>query len=241
MIIEGKNPVKEALNSSANITKVYIQNNHHDTKEIIALAKKRNIRIDFVEKRELDKLSDTGKHQGLIAISESHTYYTVDDILNNAKSKNEPLFMLILDGIEDPHNLGSIIRVAECAGVHGIVIPSRRAVSVNDTVVKVSAGASSHVMVAKVTNINDTIRELKDKFINIFALDMAGTTIYDSHLEADTALVVGNEGFGVKALTKKLCDGVLSLPQYGKVNSLNASVATGIAVYEVIRQRNFKK
>ena len=241
MIIEGKNPVKEALNSSANITKVYIQNNHHDTKDIIAIAKRRGIRVDLVEKAQLDKLSDTGHHQGLIAISESYDYYTVEDIINSAKAQGEPLFMLLLDGIEDPHNLGSIIRVAECAGVHGIVIPSRRSVSVNDTVVKVSAGASSHVKVAKVTNINDTIRMLHDHFVNIYALDMNGTNIYDSHLTGDTALVVGSEGFGVKALTRKLCDDALSLPQYGKVNSLNASVATGIAVYEVIRQRKFTK
>ena len=227
--------------SDQNISKIYIQSNHHDTKDIIAMAKKRGIRVDLVEKSVLDKMSDTGRHQGLIAIVENYQYHTVEEIMASAKAKGEPLLMLLLDGIEDPHNLGSIIRVAECAGVHGIVIPSRRAVGVNDTVVKVSAGAASHMMVAKVGNINDTIRMLHDNFVNIFALDMDGKDIYASHLTGDTALVVGSEGFGVKSLTRKLCDGAISLPQFGKVNSLNASVATGIAVYEAVRQRHSNK
>lgn len=237
MIIEGKNPVKEALNSDTVISKVYIQNNHHDTEGIIKKCKERRIRFNIVDKAVIDKISETGRHQGLIAIVDSFTYSSVDEIVMSAREKNEPLFMLILDGIEDPHNLGSIIRVAECAGVHGIVIPSRRAVGVNDTVVKVSAGAAAHMKVAQVTNINDTIRALKDDFVNVYCTDMDGECIYDSHLTGDIALVIGSEGFGVKALTRKLCDGAVSIPQYGKVNSLNASVATGIAVYEVIRQR----
>ena len=165
MIIEGKNPVKEALVGGVTISKLYIQKNHHDTDKIINLAKEKGVRFSIVEKSVLDKMSESGgRHQGLIAVSESFKYSSIEDIINAAREKNESLLLLILDGIEDPHNLGSIMRVAECAGVHGIVIPKRRSVSVNDTVVKVSAGASSHVKVAQVTNINDTIRALKDDF-----------------------------------------------------------------------------
>ncbi len=238
MIIEGKNPVKEALVGGVTISKLYIQKNHHDTDKIINLAKEKGVRFSIVEKSVLDKMSESGgRHQGLIAVSESFKYSSIEDIINAAREKNESLLLLILDGIEDPHNLGSIMRVAECAGVHGIVIPKRRSVSVNDTVVKVSSGASSHVKVAQVTNINDTIRALKDDFVNVYCTDMNGDNIYESRLEGDVAIVIGSEGFGVKSLTRKLCDKALSIPQYGKINSLNASVATGIVVYEVVRQR----
>ncbi|MDE5756137.1 MAG: 23S rRNA (guanosine(2251)-2'-O)-methyltransferase RlmB, partial [Clostridia bacterium] len=160
------------------------------------------------------------------------------EILQYAKNKGEKLFMLILDGIEDPHNLGSIIRVAECAGAHGIVIPSRRNVGVNATVLRTSAGAVNHMRIASVTNINDTIRALKDDFVNVYCADMNGKNLYESHLKEDTAIVIGSEGFGVKQLTAKLCTDALSIPQFGKVNSLNASVACGVICYEVVRQRN---
>ncbi|MEG2688699.1 MAG: 23S rRNA (guanosine(2251)-2'-O)-methyltransferase RlmB, partial [Clostridia bacterium] len=228
MQIEGKNPVKEALEGDAKISKLYVSKTAHDLQSFVYLARAKKITVCFVDREELDKMSETQKHQGLIATADEFEYCAVDDIVNKAKSCNQPLFMLILDGIEDPHNLGSIIRVAECCGAHGIVIPNHRAVSVNSTVVKVSAGAISHMLIAQVTNINDTIRQLKDNFVNVLCADMDGQCLFESHLDGDLALVIGSEGFGVKQLTRKLCDGAISIPQYGKINSLNASVATGV-------------
>lgn len=237
MNIEGKNPVKEALDSNAQISKICISKTAHDLQSIVDIARKKNIRVDFVDKAYLDRISESKRHQGVIVISKDFEYCSLDDILSYAKSKGEKLFLLILDGIEDPHNLGSIIRVAECVGAHGIVIPSRRSVDVNATVLRTSAGATNHVRIASVTNINDTIRTLKKDFVNVYCADMNGDCLYDSHLIEDTAIVIGSEGFGVKQLTAKLCDGALSIPQFGKVNSLNASVACGIICYEVARQR----
>lgn len=237
MKIEGRNPVAEAFDSGIKISRVYVSKTAHDLQPLIDKAKKLNIRIDFVDKPYLDKMSESKRHQGIIAISEEYSYSTLDDIMNTAKQKGEPLFVLLLDGIEDPHNLGSIIRVAECAGAHGVVIPSRRSASVNATVLRTSAGAANHLKVAMVGNINDAIRTLKDNFVNVYCADMQGTTLYDCRFKEDTAIVIGNEGEGVKALTKKLCDNVVSIPQFGKVNSLNASVACGIICYEVVRQR----
>lgn len=237
MIIEGRNPVKEALKSGKTITRVYVQKGNHDMDGIVDLAKANKIRIDFVDRQQLDKLSNSGKHQGVIAIAEDFKYSTVAEIRELAKSKNEPLFVLILDGVEDPHNLGSIMRVAECAGVHGIIIPKHRACSVTDTAVKVSAGASNYVKVAMVTNINDTIRELRDDFVSVYCADMDGKSMYDTYMTGDLALVIGGEGSGVKPLTRKLCDGAISIAMFGNINSLNASVACGIVVYEAVRQR----
>ena len=161
-------------------------------------------------------------------------------MLNIAKSRGEKAFIVILDGIEDPHNLGSILRVAECAGVHGVVIPSRRSADVNETVMRISAGAANHMAVAKVGNINDAIRKLKEEFVNVVCADMGGESIYDVDFDSDVAIVIGSEGFGVKELTAKLCDRTVAIPQRGKVNSLNASVACGIVCYEVVRQRYAK-
>lgn len=237
MIIEGKNPVKEALKSGVEINKLFLQKNIHDTEEIIKIANIRKIKIIFSEKIALDKLSVSGRHQGLIAVCDDYKYSSVAEIIKVAKDKQEPLFVLLLDGVEDPHNLGSILRVAECAGVHGVIIPNRRAVSVNETVIKVSAGAANYVKVAMVNNINDVIRQLKDNFVTVFCADMDGKNIYESHMTGDMAIVIGGEGSGVKSLTRKLCDGALSIPQFGRINSLNASVATGIVVYEAVRQR----
>lgn len=237
MNIEGKNPVKEALDSDAEISKLCISKTAHDLQFIVDIARKKNIRVDFVDKAYLDRISESKRHQGVIAVSKAFEYCSVDDILNYAEAKSEKLFLIILDGIEDPHNLGSIIRVAECAGAHGIVIPSRRSVDVNATVLRTSAGAANHMRIANVTNINDTIRALKEDFVNVYCADMDGKSIYESHLDEDTAIVIGSEGFGVKQLTAKLCDSALSIPQFGKVNSLNASVACGIICYEVVRQR----
>ncbi|MBD5100619.1 MAG: 23S rRNA (guanosine(2251)-2'-O)-methyltransferase RlmB [Clostridiales bacterium] len=238
MNIEGKNPVKEALDSDKKISKICVSKTAHDLQPIIDGAKAKGIRIDFVDKFYLDKISESKRHQGVIAISEDFKYSSVEEIMAFAKSKNQPLFMIILDGIEDPHNLGSILRAAECMGAHGVVIPSRRSAVVNATVLRTSAGSANHIKVAMVGNINDTIRYLTDNFVNVYSADMQGAPIEKSRLDSDLAIVIGNEGNGVKALTKKLCSGVISIPQYGKVNSLNASVACGIICYEITRQRN---
>jgi len=237
MNIEGKNAVKEALDSQVNITKLCIAKNARDLQPIVDTARHKGIRIDFAEKAYLDRISQSGRHQGIIALAEDFAYCEVDDILQYAKSKNQKLFMLILDGIEDPHNLGSIIRVAECAGAHGIVIPSRRSASVNATVLRTSAGAANHMLIASVNNVNDVIRRLSENFVNVFCADMEGKNLYDTRLDGDCAFVIGNEGHGVKRLTAQLCGGVISIPQFGKVNSLNASVACGIICYETVRQR----
>lgn len=237
MNIEGRNPVKEALKSNAKISKVYIQKGLHGTEDIIDHCNKFGIRLVFSDKRNLDKMSTTGRHQGLIAVANDFEYCTVSEIIDFAKQKKEKLLVLILDGIEDPHNLGSIIRSAECMGVHGIIIPDRRSVTVNETVMRTSAGAVNHMHIAMVKNINDTIRDLKDDFVTIYAAEADGESAKNIDLTCDLALVIGSEGFGVKDLTKKLSDKTISIPQLGQVNSLNASVATGVLLYETIRQR----
>ena len=240
MKIEGKNAVRECINSGKTIEKIMMQNGI-DAKDILSLAKERGIKVQFVSKPALDDLSVTKKHQGIIALTTDFVYSSINDILNLAKSKNEDAFILLLDGVEDPHNLGSILRAAECAGVHGIIIPKDRAVGVNETVVKVSAGASERVKVAKVTNLNRAIEELKQQNIFVYTADMDGDNMYRTNLRGNIALIVGSEGFGVSKLTKKLADGVISIPMYGKINSLNASVSAGLVVYEVVRQINFMK
>ncbi len=237
MQIEGRNPIKEALQSeNTTITKLCVQKGAHDLGAIIDDARKNGIRIEFLDKMKLDKMSETKHHQGLIAFAENFKYSSVDEILSNKHNKD--LFLLLLDNIEDPHNLGSIIRVAECLGVDGIIIPNKRAASVNSTVIKVSAGATSYVKVAMVNNINDVIRELKENFVTVCCADMGGETIYNAHLTGDIAVIIGNEGDGVKHLTKSLCDKTIAIPQFGKVNSLNASVACGIICSEIVRQRS---
>lgn len=235
MQIEGRNPVKEALNSDITITKLYVAKNAHDLQSVVDLAKDKHIRIEFADKGVLDRISETKHHQGLIAMAGEYKYADIDDVITPKDGK--PLFILLLDNIEDPHNLGSMIRIAECLGVDGIVIPNKRAANVNSTVLKVSAGAASYVKIAMVNNINDVIRKLKDNFVTVCCADMDGESLYTAHLDGDIAIVIGNEGDGVKQLTRKLCDKTISIPQYGKINSLNASVACGIICYEVAKQR----
>ena len=237
MVIEGRNSIREAVAAGTAIGRLYVQKGLHGMEDIVEKAKSKGARVVFCDKKELDKLSDSGAHRGIIAVVEDYKYSTLEDIRALAKAKGEKLFLLILDGIEDPHNLGSILRAAECAGAHGIVIPKRRAVGVNGTVVKVSSGAAQHVKVAAVNNVNDTIRMLKQDFVKVYCADMKGDVMYDVDMTDDTAIVIGSEGFGVKALTSSLCDRAVSIPQSGKVNSLNASVACGILCYELIRQR----
>lgn len=239
MIIEGKNPVRELLASNRNVEKMYVEKNNanHELVELTKKARAKKIPVTFVDKFVLDKNSLTKRHQGILAVTSDYTYDTIENVFNTSKSNDKPLFLLILDGIEDPHNLGSIIRVGECCGVSGIVLPKHRAVGVTDTVAKISQGAIEHVSVVKVTNINDAIRWLKDNGVTVFCADMDGENIFTTNLTGDIAIVIGGENTGVKALTRKLCDGVISLPQFGKINSLNASVATGAILYEAIRQR----
>jgi len=238
MKIEGRNAVAEAIKAGTTIDRLIVEKGMKDASanKIIDAAKAKGIKIFFRDKIALDRESVTNRHQGFIAEVTDFKYDTLDDILDYAKSKNEEPFIILLDGVEDPHNLGSVIRVAECAGAHGIVIPRHRAVSVNETVIKVSSGASAHMRIAKVTNINDAIDELKSKNIWVYAADMTGGDLYKTKLTGAVAFVIGGEGSGIKKLTLQKCDAAVAIPMRGKVNSLNASVATGIVVYEYIRQ-----
>lgn len=239
MIIQGKNSVFEALESGTTINRIYALSNLNDgmSNKIIKKAKSKGVRVDFVSKNILEKYSQNGKHQGFIADIVDFEYSSVEDILNVSKQKNTPNFILILDGIEDPHNFGAIIRSAECLGVDGIIIGKHRACQVNDTVVRVSSGAICNMKIAKVTNINQTIQTLKDNNIWVYALELGGKSIDTVSLKGNIALVVGSEGKGTSEQVKKNCDEIVSLQMYGKVNSLNASVATGIGLYEIVRQR----
>ena len=234
MLIEGKNAVLEAVKANR-VSKLLVQKgvNH----EIIAHARKKGVKIQFVDKEVLDKKVDA-KHQGFVAEICDFQYSSLEEILENPKDKSK--FIVILDRVEDPHNLGSILRVCDCGGVDGVIIPKNRAVNVNDTVLRTSAGAASHVKVAKVTNVNSAIETLQKNGVWVYASDMDGKSVYQADLTGDIDLVVGGEGKGVSPLTKSKCDHVVSVPQKGEVNSLNASVACGIMVYEVVRQRGVK-
>lgn len=236
MKIKGRNAVREALNSDVNIIKILASNSSKDKVllDIINLAKRKNVKVQFLDNKILDKECDN--NQGIIAETSDFKYSTVEEILDVAKSKNKNHFILILDGVEDPHNFGSIIRVAECLGVDGIIISKNRACPVNDTVSKVSAGAIEHIKIAKVTNINTEIERLKEKNIWVYACELGGEDLDNANLTGDIAIVMGSEGKGVSALTRKTCDGVVSMQMYGKVNSLNVSVATGIVLYEIVRK-----
>lgn len=239
MKIEGKNPVKELLNSDETIEKIMIENGNSDgdLREIQKLARERGIKVEFVDKRGLDKISQTGHHQGVIAEQNSYKYFNLKEVIASEREKGKDILFVILDEILDPHNLGSIVRVAECAGASGVIISNRRSATVNETVVRTSAGATAYLPIIKVNNINNAIETLKKENIWVYALDMDGEEMYSASLTGDIALVVGSEGNGVGKLTRKICDGIISIPMFGKVNSLNASVSAGIGIYEVIRQR----
>lgn len=199
--------------------------------EILSRARAAGVTVKFCDKKALDRASEGARNQGCIGYATEFTYSDVDAILDTASERGEPPFILIADGIEDPHNLGSMIRSCECGGVHGVIIGKNRSVPVTDTVVKVAEGAAEYVKIARVTNINDAIRELKERGVWVYALDMGGTNIYTADVSGAVALVVGAEGKGISRLTRELCDGVLSLPMYGKINSLNASVAAALGIY----------
>lgn len=239
MNIEGKNPVKELILSGKSIEKIILEDGSKDSviREIFSLAREREIKVQFADKRALDKLSETGHHQGAIAEQAVFDYSSLSSLINKSRSEGKDIFFLILDEIADPHNLGSIIRVAECAGVTGVIIPNRRSAIVNETVVRTSAGATAYVPVVKVNNLSQTIKELKQENIFVYALDMDGEVMYKANLTGDIAMVIGNEGSGVRELTRKLCDEIISIPMSGKLNSLNAGVSAGIGVWEAIRQR----
>lgn len=239
-IIEGRNAVIEALKSNKTIEQIFVANGEisGSINTVLKLAKEKRIVIKHVDRKKLDRLSQTGSHQGVIAQVTPYEYCSVEDILEFAREKVENEFIIILDQIEDPHNFGSIIRTAETCGVHGIIIPKRRNVGVTPTVYKTSAGAVEHMKIAKVSNINSTIDELKENGIWVYGADMQGESYcFDSKLNGRVALVIGSEGKGMSKLTKDKCDVLLKIPMVGKISSLNASVAGGILMYEVLKQR----
>lgn len=241
--VEGRNSVTELLKSGKDINKLYVQKGekHGSINEIIKLAKQNKVVITELDRAKLDQMSESHNHQGVIAIVPPYEYCDVDEILEYAKSKNESPFILILDGIEDPHNLGSIIRTAECSGVHGIIIPKRRSVQVNATVNKTSAGAAQYVKVARVNNLTETIKYLKENDVWIHGTDIEGKCYYNEQkYNGGVAIVIGSEGFGMSRLVKENCDFLVKIPMVGKINSLNASVSAGILMYEVFNQRNNK-
>ena len=238
-VIEGRNAVIEAFRAGKTVDKLFVLEHCKEgsMNTVLREAKKHDTIINYVKKERLDQMSETGKHQGVIAYIAAFEYATVDDILKKAEDKGEPPFVVILDDIEDPHILGAIIRTANLAGAHGVIIPKHRAAGLTATAVKASAGAVSYTPVAKVTNISKTIEELKDKGLWFVCADMGGTTMYDLDLKGPIGLVVGNEGKGVSRLVKEKCDFIASIPMFGDIDSLNASVATGVLAYEIVRQR----
>ena len=239
--VEGRNAVLELLESGRDINKILVANGekHGSIHKILAIAKERKIIVTEMERNKLNQIAQTPNNQGVIAIVPPYDYCEVEEILEEANRKNEMPFILILDGIEDPHNLGSIIRTAETAGVHGIIIPKRRAASVNSTVSKVSAGAVEYMKIARVNNINETIRYLKEQDVWICGTDMDTNIIYTKQdYKMPIAIVIGSEGFGMSRLVKENCDFLVKIPMKGKITSLNASVSAGIIMYEVVKNRN---
>ncbi len=237
--IEGRNAVLEALRAGRTIDRLYVLDGCPDgpVRTIVREAKKQGTLLQFVSRERLDQLSETHKHQGVIACAAAYDYATVEDILQRARDKDEPPFVILLDGIEDPHNLGAIIRTANLAGAHGVIIPKRRAVGLTATVAKTSAGALNYTPVAKVTNLSATMKELKDQGLWFVCADMDGQVMYRQNLTGPIGLVIGSEGDGVSDLVKKNCDFTASIPMKGDIDSLNASVAAGILAYEIVRQR----
>ncbi|MDD7219864.1 MAG: 23S rRNA (guanosine(2251)-2'-O)-methyltransferase RlmB [Clostridia bacterium] len=237
--IEGRNAVLEAFRSGKSVDKLFLLDGCQDgpVRTIAREARKRDTIINYVTKERLDQLSETGSHQGVIAQVAAYEYSTVEDILDRAREKGEDPFIFLLDDIEDPHNLGAIIRTANLAGAHGVIIPKRRAAGLTSVVAKTSAGALNYTPVAKVTNLARTIEELKEKGIWFVCADMDGEIMYDLNLTGPIGVVIGNEGEGVSRLVREKCDFTASIPMKGDIDSLNASVAAGILGYEVVRQR----
>ena len=239
LVIEGRNAVLEAFRSGRTIDKLFVLDGCQDgpVRTIVREAKKHGTLLNFVGKERLNQLSQTGKHQGVIAYAAAYDYAEIDDMLKLAGERGEDPFLFILDGIEDPHNLGAIIRTANIVGAHGVIIPKRRAAGLTATVAKTSAGALNYTPVAKVTNLVKTIEELKEKGLWFVCADMDGETMYDLNLTGPVGLVIGNEGEGVSRLVKEKCDFIAGIPMKGEITSLNASVAGGVLAYEILRQR----
>lgn len=240
-MVFGRNSVIELLNSERTINKLFIQKGetYGSMRKITELAKQKRIVISEVHKSKLDEMTENQNHQGVVAMTSPYNYCEIDDILNVATERKENPFIIILDGIEDPHNLGAVIRTAECMGVHGIIIPKRRAVAVTDTVAKVAAGALEYMKIARVNNINDSIEELKSNGVWIVGTDASGRDNLSAvDMKGSIAIVIGSEGEGMAALTRKRCDFLAKIPMKGKITSLNASVTCGMVIYEVSRQRN---
>ena len=237
--IEGRNAVLEALRAGKPIDKLYVLDGCPDgpVRTIIREAKKGDTIINYVKKERLDQLSETGHHQGVIAMAASYEYATVEDILEKAREKGEAPFIFVLDNIEDPHNLGAMIRTANLAGAHGVIIPKRRAVGLTPTVARTSAGAINYTPVAKVTNLKQTMEQLKKEGMWFVCADMGGESMYRLNLKGPIGLVIGNEGSGVSRLVKEKCDFISSIPMKGDIDSLNASVAAGVLAFEIVRQR----
>ena len=239
LTIEGRNAVLEAFRSGKTIDRLFVLDGCQDgpVRTIVREAKKHDTIVNFVPKERLDSMSETGHHQGVMAYAAAYEYAEVEDILKIAEEKGEPPFLFLLDGIEDPHNLGAIIRTANLAGAHGVIIPKRRAVGLTATVARTSAGALNYTPVAKVTNMAATIEDLKKRGIWFVCADMGGESMYRMNLTGPIGLVIGNEGEGVSRLVKEKCDMIASIPMKGDIDSLNASVATGVLAYEIVRQR----
>lgn len=240
--IAGKHSVLEALRSGRTINKIWVAESAQKqlTAPIVAAAKSAGIVVQFVDKRKLDQMAENMQHQGVVAQVAPYEYATVEDLLARAKDKGEAPFLLILDEIEDPHNLGSILRTADCTGVHGVIIPKRRSAGITATVSKTSAGAVEYVPVARVTNIAQTIEELKEAGVWVSGADVAAKqSMYQSDFKIPTAIVIGNEAKGMGRLIKERCDFLIQLPMFGEINSLNASVAASVLMYEVVRQRRY--
>lgn len=238
MTVEGKNAVSELIKTQKTIDKVLVQNGMRDadSKRLLAEIRERGVKVAFADKSVLDKQCKSGRHQGFIAFVSDYEYADLYDMIE--KTKDKDCFFLVLDGIEDPHNLGSIIRVAECGGLDGIIIGKHRSASVTDTVMRISEGGANHVAIAKETNINSAIDALKQAGVWVYGLELGGSDLYKTNLKGRIAIVIGGEDTGINRLTKQKCDGVVSIKMHGQINSLNASVACGVAVFEALRQRD---
>lgn len=237
-LIMGRNPVGEALKNAHKIEKIMVANGTEGSvKKIVGMAKDQGVQVQFVERKQLDRVSDSSKHQGVVAFIAAYEYWTLEDLIEKAKTKNEPLFFILLDGIEDPHNLGSIIRSGEVFGAHGVIIPKRRAAGITEVAIKASAGAIEYLPVAQVSNLIQAMDQLKKAGVFIGCADMEGQTIEKTDFSGHIGLVIGNEGKGVSRLVKENCDFTVSIPMKGQINSLNASVAAGILLMEISKNR----
>ena len=242
MKVEGKNAVRELLKTDVEIDKILVQNGlkDSDSRRLISIMRENRVKVQFADAIVLDKESENKKHQGFIAFVSDYKYSDLNSIIKSVQAKDGDGLVVVLDGIVDPHNLGSIIRVCECGGVDGLIISERRSALVTDTVMRISEGGANHVKIAKVVNINNALKTLQDNNFWVTGAELGGENLYKADLTGNLCLVIGSEGDGIKKLTKEICDRIVTIPMHGKVNSLNASVACGIVLFEALRQRNGK-